>query len=57
MLKKEAISFIEEVPWVYAKSYAAFLPHYYTTRDRVQDDERFELFILVSYLRYADIFS
>jgi hypothetical protein len=45
MLKKEAISFIEEVPWVYAKSYAAFLPHYYTTRDRVQDDERFELFI------------
>lgn len=42
---EEARAFINSVPFVVAKSYEKTFPHWYTTRDRVQDDERFEAFL------------
>lgn len=45
MTLQEASEFIANVPWVFSKSYEKTLPHYYTTRDRVNDDARFEEFL------------
>ncbi len=41
--------FIKNVEWVWAKSYADTFPHYYTTRDRVGDDELFNA--VLQYMR------
>lgn len=41
----EAREFLQSAPWIYAKSYSESFPHYYTTRDRVRDDQAFESFI------------
>lgn len=45
MTLKEAEDFINSVPWVFSKEYKDTLPHYYTTRDRVNNDSLFEDFL------------
>lgn len=45
----EARQFIEQSEWIYAKSYSKTLPHYYTTRKKINNDKLFEDFL--SYIR------
>lgn len=39
--REQAIYFLNKLPWKNAKSYEKTLPHWYTTRDRVNDNESF----------------
>ena len=45
MTIKKARKFIDNVEWVWAKSYQDTYPHYYTTRELVNDDKLFEEFL------------
>lgn len=44
MNKTEALNFVNNANWVYAKSYSKTFPHFYTTRDR-NDEKQFEEFL------------
>lgn len=45
MIIEEAKKFVNSCEWVYAKSYSKTFPHFYTTRDRINNDELFEEFL------------